>query len=584
MLANSMLQDFIGISHWQSLVAIFIFIGLQVGFWIFLKKIKIQFMYRVIIGFGLGLVYGIAIQGIIGFLPEQFFSGVSIEDKNPDYPNGLPAFSDPASSYYWIYELSNWAQFFKRIFINGITLLTIPVVFIAIFKVTSKPGEKGIARISLKGVGLLLLNVAVAFTVTFFLGYIFKAGAGLNLAFNEDGSKATDARYQAVVIPNLISGYFPTNIFATIAGTSIIPVMIIGALVGSSVKLLSKRKPQQMQAVRNAMDTGWDISMSILMTFMKFMPLAVMSMITVSVTSRPIGALASLGKVIGIGYLGIAISIGWLTLIVFLSGLKVGGWWKKAWRPFIQGFATQSSNATLPTLIDTVRNDYKVSESVTSTVAPLSTTMGLMACAGVQSGLVTSILWTGTGAGSIVHDLNIWVFFLMGLLVTLIASLGIAGIPGTATVVTVGVLGGLGFVGYVDAILALIAPLDGLFDMGRTGANVLGATAVAPIVAKSEGMIEEGSPLLSEKAIINQVKVLNIKNNKVEVYDKILMLDKQLEKDLKNSELTREQRDVLKEKNHQAKQELKNGLKQKIIEIKTDYQNNIKAIQTTKEK
>gem|GEM_PF-5818138 len=49
--------------------------------------------------------------------------------------------------------------------------------------------------------------------------------------------------------------------------------------------------------------------MSILMIFMKFMPLAVMSMISVALISRPIGELVHLGRVIGIGYLGLFIAV-----------------------------------------------------------------------------------------------------------------------------------------------------------------------------------------------------------------------------------------------------------------------------------
>ncbi|MBY7704768.1 cation:dicarboxylase symporter family transporter [Vibrio harveyi] len=42
---------------------------------------------------------------------------------------------------------------------------------------------------------------------------------------------------------------------------------------------------------------------------MKIMPLAVFSMITSSIISKPIGALASIGKAIGVGYIGLTISL-----------------------------------------------------------------------------------------------------------------------------------------------------------------------------------------------------------------------------------------------------------------------------------
>lgn len=64
--------------------------------------------------------------------------------------------------------------------------------------------------------------------------------------------------------------------------------------------------------------------MSMLMTFMKIMPMAVMAMITTAVTSRPIGALASIGKVIGVGYLGIVCVFIYFTVVTLLSGIKTG--------------------------------------------------------------------------------------------------------------------------------------------------------------------------------------------------------------------------------------------------------------------
>jgi len=579
MLSNSnLLRDFVGISTWQTLVSVVIFIGLQIGFWFFLKKIKLKFVYRVLSGFGLGLFFGIVIQSIIGFLPQAYFDGALVDgtgigDIPPEWIT-VP-FYDPSSSIFWVHELNNWVQFFRRVFINGVTLLLIPIVFLAIFRVASKVGERGIARITIKGILLLLTNVAFAFTVTFFLGIIFNVGQGFNIVESWDGWRVNDDRFQSIVIPNLISGYFPTNIFTAIAGTSIIPVIIIAALAGTAVKILSKKKSVEMQAVRKVMETGWDIVMSILMIFMKFMPLAVMSMISVALISRPIGELVHLGRVIGIGYLGLFIAVCWLSLIVFLSGLKLSGWWKKGWRPFIQGFSTQSSNATLPTTIDTMKNDFKINETVVGAISPLTTSMGMMACAGVQTGLATSLLWTGATDG-IIQEMGLLAFFITGLVVTMIASFGIAGIPGTATVVTVGVLGGLGFIAYVDSILGIIAPLDGLFDMGRTAVNVLGGVAVVPIVAKTEGMIGDGSPLLSEKLIIKQNKILQQKQSKYDYFILMSSLQKDIENELKNKDLTSENKLEIKTKFSEKKKDIKLKHHSELLSINNQYAQNIK--------
>lgn len=539
---TDILKDFLAISRWESAVTILIFITLQISLWIFLKKIKLKFMYRVLIGLGIGLVYGLSLQAIIGF-PDQ---------------NAYDGYENSSHNLYWVYELKVWAEFFSKIFINGVKLLTIPIVFIAMFKITAKPSSKNVGIITIKGIGLLLLNVAFAFVVTFALGMLTNVGKVEGLSVFDNNTNSEKGK-SLVPLPSIIWGYLPDNFFSTMAASSIIPVMVVGALAGLSVKILSKRKSVEMEAVRKAMDTGWDIIISILMTFMKFMPLAVMSMITVSIVTRPIGMLAVIGKVIGVGYLGILISIGWLTLLIFLSGMKVSGWWKSAWRPLIQGFATQSSNATLPVTIDTIKNDLKVGEVAANTIGPISTTMGLIACAGVQAGLATSILWTGTDSSSVVHEMGFIGFFLISLLVTIIASLGIAGVPGTATVVTVGVIGGIGFPGFTDSVLAFIAPLDGLFDMGRTGANVLGAVAVAPIVAKSEGLIEQDSPLLGYKGILKQNLILSKKKTKEAYIENLQNIKKTYATKVSDKEITKDLKEQYNLEKLEALKELENS-------------------------
>ncbi|AHI52686.1 dicarboxylate/amino acid:cation symporter [Spiroplasma culicicola] len=540
---RGILETFIAISTWQSLLGILIFIGIQVGFWIFLKKQKLQFMYRILIGMAIGLLFGIVIQSIIGF------------------PESLGDYDEPGNEYYWIYELSIWANFFKNVFINGVMLLTIPIVFVAMFRVTSKPTSRGVGRITLKGGLFFLFNVFISFTFTFFVGVAAKVGKGFEL-IPDDGYVGKDN----VPLPQLIWQYIPNNLFGSLASNVIVPVMVVGALAGISVRILSKRKTVEMEAIRKSMDTGWDIIMSMLMTFMKIMPLAVMSMLATAIFTRPIGSLATIGKVIGIGYLGIAFSIGYLTLLVFVFGLNVKGWWKQAWKPLVQGFATQSSNATLPITMSTLKEDMKINESATGTLAPLSTTVGLIACAGVQAGLATSILWTGDGNAV---EIGLLQFYFLGLLITLIASLGIAGVPGTATVVTVGVLGGLGYGAFINSVLEIIAPLDGLFDMGRTGANVLAAVAVTPIVAKSEGMIEKDSPLLNEKGLFKQDQILKMREIKENSLEQINNLTKTLDKQLRNKELDSAKKAELKKETSEQIHQIRANKKASLQEIKT---------------
>ncbi|ATZ18354.1 dicarboxylate/amino acid:cation symporter [Mesoplasma melaleucae] len=550
---ETFLQNFLSISTWQSLVAILLFFGLMGGFWYGLKQIKIKFVYRILIGMTIGLIFGVVIQTIIEFPGGSWFShkgnavwalvdgswlDISSYYIKPDkevmtvaqalaknvltsnnvselaksmmlYINagadklafeGLTINAEIKSGIDWIIEFNVWASMLKQIFINGILLITIPIVFIAIFRVVARPGSKGLGRISGKAVAILLINVAIAFTITFWIGHLLKIGKGLNFDQHiPGGSGRTDSK----ALPEIVWGYIPSNFIATLSATAIIPVIVLAALIGYATTFVRKKHPESMDNLMNVIDRAWDIVMSILMTFMKIMPLAVMAMLTTAITTRAIGALASIGLILAIGYVGIFIMLGVMTLVLFLSGVNVAAWWKHAWKPLIQGFSTQSSNATLPVTMDTLTNEMKIKDKVTSIVAPLSTSLGLVACAGVQAGLITSVLYTGSES---VAEMNVFAFFILGLFTTIVASIGIAGVPGTATVVTSAVLNGIGFGAYFAPVYAIFGAIDGLFDMGRTATNVTGSVFAATLVAKDEGLFEEGTELVSEKQLTKIVE------------------------------------------------------------------------------
>ncbi|QHX35676.1 proton/glutamate symporter [Spiroplasma sp. TIUS-1] len=552
--SNKILTDFIAISTWQSLVVIGIFLFLQIGFWIFLKKIKIQFIYRVLSGMLLGLLFGIIVQVAIGF-PDSSDLYEKIDGKV------TTIFKE---EYKWLEESLIWLSLFKNIFIAGVMMMCIPIVFLAVLRITSKVGVRGLKKITIKGVALLLANVAIAFILTFWLGYLFKVGDGLTLENN--GEIATEGMKP---IPQLISDYIPKNIVSALSGTLIIPIMVIAALMGMSIRILSKRNGPQMDKLRAGTEVAWKISTSMMMNFMKILPIAVMAMLATAIVGKPIGALASIGKVIGIGYLALAICVLILTLQIAASGINVKQWWKQAWTPFVQAFATQSALATLPTTLTSVGEGMKVNEKAVNTIGSMSTTLGLMACAGVQAGITTSLLWTANSDGDVVHSMGLLPFFLIALIVTMVASLGIAGTPGTATVVTVGVLGGMGFGGFIAPVLGIIQPLDGIFDMGRTGVNVLGANAVIPIVAKSEGLIEDGSPLLTKRLIAKQKEIRVNNEFKYLMEDEIAIELNKKNKAIVNKEISKDE-----------KQKIKLDYKQFVEDKKMDF---LKVKQESKE-
>ncbi|WHQ37126.1 dicarboxylate/amino acid:cation symporter [Spiroplasma sp. SV19] len=480
------LHDFLSISTWQSLVSIVLFFGMMLLLWFWIKKTKMRFIFRVLLGLAVGLVFGITVQAINGFPYNTTDPSGSM--INPTIPNpNDPKNPIPNNVYVlWVHEFSIWVNLFRMLFLNAILLMTVPVVFLAIARAVSKPGKDAASK---KGtiitIAILLLNVAAMFIITLFIGIAFNIGNGFTIS----GSGSYD-KTASKPLPEIIWDYVPSNFVAPFFLGAIIPVMVVAGLIGLAVKKSSKKHPEDMQKIRDGFDRWWTVIMSCLMFIIKLMPYAVMSMITYAIISRPIGYLAQIGIVIGVGYLCLIVALIWHSLLLTLSGINPFKWWKFAIKPVIQGFTTQSSNATLPLTMEVLKDEIKVKENLVGISAPLTTTMGLTACAGVQAGIIVSFIVT---AG--LFDLTVANFFI-ALIVVVVASLGIAGVPGTASVVTAGVLGGLGLGSLYVPVYAIIGALDGLFDMGRTAVNVCGGLQATTIAARLTNSLDNEELIL----------------------------------------------------------------------------------------
>lgn len=414
----NLLRDFVGISHWQSLVAIIIFFGSITCLSVFIKQFKPKFPIRIFTAMTLGLTFAIVIQAITGFNSNNITNPGNADSPNPNYIE-------------WVGQVARWIELLRNIFITGITMLTSPLVFLSIARITSKKNSnsKTIAKVSGFGIAILLINVAIAFCIAFGLGIVFKIGNNFDLSASGSYDKTA-----AKTIPEIIVSYIPSSLIGAFSQALIMPLIILGALIGVAIKKLTKHNEERMDKVRNSLETMWKIVISISMMFIKIMPFAVMSMLAAAIINQPIGALANIGIIIGVAYLALLLTFLWHLLSLYLFVINPYRWLSKAQKPIIAGFTSQSSNAVLPIALTTLKEDLKVQYIGVDTVMPLSTTIGLSGCAGVQAGIILSFLWFSVISPSGFSNWSIAILFINGIFITLVASLGIAG-----------VLGGLGF-------------------------------------------------------------------------------------------------------------------------------------------
>ena len=479
---TNVLRDFFNVSHWETLVVLISLIITFIIMYFVIKRYKLKFQYRMLIGLAIGIIFGVSISAGSGFPNKEVF------DNETKW-----------GSFEWGYQLSQWFGMFKSVFISGLMIMMLPIIFLSLARILSKTTKSSLVGITWKGIVILLVNVAVAFAITFWIGYFLNIGHNFEI---NPGSKSEKEPMKGLT--EILTDYMPNNFFKNMGQVVVIPVLVLGALVGLAIRKLSKRNPKMMTESKKNLERYWKICMSVLTFVIKFMPYVVLTMIGLAIFERPISEFASIGEIIGLGYLCLFISYVWHTFTIWLFGISPTKFIKKSYQPLLSGFLTQSSMATMPLAIKTLKEDMEL-EKISATpdvIMPLSTTIGLTGCAGVQSGVILTLLLNSVNSPV---SMNVGIFFLLGLIVTIFVSLGIAGVPGTSTIVTIGVLSTLGFPAYVDSTIGVISPLNGVFDMGRTAVNVNGGMQACLITSALEGEVPKNlqtksplSPVLSK--------------------------------------------------------------------------------------
>ena len=145
------------------------------------------------------------------------------------------------------------------------------------------------------------------------------------------------------------------------------------------------------------------------------------------------------------------------------------------------GFATASSNATMPVTLEVAEEKLGVKNSVASFTIPLGATINMDGTA-IMQGVATVFI-----AQAYQVDISL-AGYLTVILTATLASIGAAGVPGVGLITLALVLQQVGLP--VEGI-ALIVGVDRLLDMMRTAVNVTGDSAVSCLVAKSEGALDE---------------------------------------------------------------------------------------------
>ena len=370
-----------------------------------------------------------------------------------------------------------------QLFLNSMQLVIVPMVFTSI--------ALAMCRISdTKTLGRLSYKTITGFLTTSFFALILAGVVGLfanklgvfnvsidNITTQTGTTGSNPLLILVKAIPNNITSVFATN-------GSILSIVFLAVITGLSINHLG----DQISILKKLLEDVNKI-ITVFLTFLitKFGPFAIFVLLTRTFAIYGVEHLKpALAYVITvIVTLLVFLTVGYALFILITTRLNPMPFVKKIGKVAMFGFSTSSSAATLPLNTKTTTEELGVNEEVASFILPLGMTINMNGTAIMQ---VIAAIFIASSAG---YDVTFGSISLIAIL-ALIASIGTPAAPGAGAVILFTVLSGMGYQN--DAALlaySLILAINRPVEMLVTALNVVGDSATAVVVAKSENSLDE---------------------------------------------------------------------------------------------
>lgn len=362
------------------------------------------------------------------------------------------------------------------IFVAFIKMLVVPLIFFSLVAGVASIGDlRKLGSVGWRALLLFVVTGQMAVWLGLFLGTMFKPGEGVDTSGIELGPvpEPSETSWRQMLLEIV-----PQSPVQVMADVNVLPLIVFSVLLGIGVLMAGK----DGEPVQRLFDSGAVVMQKVTAIVMELTPFGVFALMAWVAGTLGLGALAALGQVVFLNYLGCALIILFIYagMIKFIARLPVMDFFRGITDAIAVSYSTASSNATLPVTLRCAERNLGISKSVASFVIALGATINMNGTA-MYLGLATLF-----GAQVFGVDLSWGDYFLISVLGTL-GAIGAAGIPGSGLIMMALVFGA---VGVPLETIAFVAGIDRIMDMMRTATNVTGDAAVATTVAVMTGEID----------------------------------------------------------------------------------------------
>jgi len=362
------------------------------------------------------------------------------------------------------------------VFIGFIKMLVVPLIFFSLVAGVAAIGDiRKLGAVGGRALLLFVLTGQIAVWLGLALGTLLAPGSGVDTSAIAMGDVPEP---NETTFNDMILGMIPQSPVQVMADVNVLPLIIFSLLIGIGI-LMAK---EDGEPVLKIFESGSVVMQKVTLVVMELTPFGVFALMAWVAGTLGLDALAALGKLVALNYLGCLLIIALIygAMIKFIAKLPVIDFFRGIIDAIAVSYSTASSNATLPVTLRCAQRNLGVSNSVASFVISLGATINMNGTA-MYLGLATLF-----GAQIFGVDLSWGDYFLISILGTL-GAVGAAGIPGAGLIMMALVFGA---VGVPLETIAFVAGVDRIMDMMRTTTNVSGDAAVATTVAAMTGEID----------------------------------------------------------------------------------------------
>jgi proton glutamate symport protein len=363
-------------------------------------------------------------------------------------------------------------------FLRMIKMIIAPLIFSTLVVGIAGTGDlKAMGRIGLKAIVYFELATTIALFLGLMLVNVFQPGAGMTLPGGADTQTA------AGLVQNQQHGWdiflhlFPTSVIDAMARGDILQVVVFSTFFGVAVAAIGAKG----QPVLDVLESTAQVMFRFTAYVMMFAPIGVFAAIASTVGSKGLGVLFTLGKLVGLMYIGLAVfalivlgSVSYLIRVPFVSFVRA------IREPFLIAFTTASSEAALPKAME-IMERFGVPKNIVAFVLPT----------GYSFNLDGSTLYLSLASVFVAQIAGVQMTIgqqLIMMLTLMLTSKGVAGVPRASLVVLAATLAQFNLPLEGAAILLGI---DQIMDMGRTAVNVMGNCIATAVVARWEGVLDD---------------------------------------------------------------------------------------------